>query len=91
VYIAQLAEYLTNEQTTLSSELEFIKKHIENIKEIVAMQQNCTKLASATVTSKVTAFVEAMIRKNAGLPEQRGVQTSHKIEPQVPEATVNSH
>jgi phosphoglycerate-specific signal transduction histidine kinase len=48
VYIAQLAEYLTNEQTTLSTELEFIKKNIESIKGIVAMQQNCAKLADAT-------------------------------------------
>lgn len=91
VYIAQLAEYLTNEQTTLTTELEFIKKNIENIKEIVAMQQNCAKRTGETDTSKVTAFVEAVIRKNAGLPEQRDVQTSHKFESQVPEAIVNSH
>ncbi len=90
VYIAQLAEYLANEQTTLSTELEFIRTNIEHIKEIVAMQQNCAKLTGVTDTSKVTAFVEAVIRKNAGLPEQRDVQTSHKFEPQVPEAIVNS-
>ncbi len=91
VYIAQLAEYLTNEQTTLSTELEFIKKNIESIKEIVAMQQNCAKLAGATDTSKVTTFVEAVTRKNASPPEQRAVQTSNQFEPQVPEAVVNSH
>ncbi len=91
VYIAQLAEYLTNEQTTLSIELEFIKKHIENIKEIVAMQQNCAKLADATDTSKVAFLVKAAIHHNASPPEQRAVQTSNQFEPQVPEAVVNSH
>ncbi len=90
VYIAQLAEYLTNEQTTLSIELEFIKKNIENIKEIVAMQQNCAKLTGVTDTSKVTASVKAAIRKNASLQEQRDVQISHKFEPHISEATVNS-
>jgi len=82
VYISHLAEYLTNEQTTLSIELEFIKRNIANIKEIVEMQQNCVKLSSVTDT-KVTAFVEAAIRKNGGLPERPDVQNSHKFEPHV--------
>ena len=63
--ISQLAEYLTNEQTTLSTELEFIKKNIEDIKEIVAMQQNCAKPTGATDPSKLTACVEAVMRTNA--------------------------
>ncbi len=91
VYIAQLAEHLTNEQTTLSTELEFIKKNIENIKEIVAMQQNHAKLTGETDTSKITASVEAAIRKNDSLQEQRDVKISRKVEPHVSEATVNSH
>lgn len=91
VYIAQLAEYLTNEQTTLSTELEFIKKSIENFKEIVAMQQNCAKRTGVSDTSKVAASVEAAIRKNASLQEQRDVRVSRKFEPRVSEATVNSN
>jgi len=91
VYIAQLAEYLTNEQTTLSTELEFIKENIEDIKEIVAMQQNCAKLSGATDPSKVTARVEAVMRKNAGLQGRRDGQISRKLEPRAPEATVNAH
>jgi len=90
LYIAQLAEHLTNEQTTLSIELESIKKNFENIKQIVELQQNCAKLADVTDTSKVTAFIEAATRKNAGLPERRDAQISHKFEPHVSEATVNS-
>jgi hypothetical protein len=81
VYIAQLAEYLTSEQSTLSTELEFIRENIENIKDIVAMEQNCAKLAGVADTSKATAFVEAAIRKNAGVSERRDMQ-------HVPEATL---
>ena len=91
VYIARLAEYLANEQTTLSTELEFIKKNIEDIKEIVAMQQNCARLADATDTAKVTAVVEATTRKNASRQERGDVNTPRKSEPQVPEATMASH
>ena len=90
MYIAQLAEDLTNEQSTLSIELEFIRSNIEHIKEIVAMQQNCVKLAGTTDTSKVTALVEAAIQKNASLTDRRDVQILNKFEPQVPEAVANS-
>jgi hypothetical protein len=91
VYIAQLAEHLTNEQTTLATELELIKKNIEEIKEIVAMQQNHARLAGAVDTSKVTASVEAAIRKSTGLQEQRDVKNSGRPEPHVSEATVKAH
>ena len=90
VYIAQLAEYLNDEQTTLSVELEFIKKNIEDFKEIVAMQQNCVKRTGVTDTAKVAASVQAAISKNASLQEQRDVQISSKLEPNVSEAAVNS-
>ena len=93
MYIAQLAEYLTNEQSTLSIELEFIRSNIEHIKEIVAMQQNCAKLAGVTDTSNksnVTAMVEAAMCKNAGVPERRDVQIPGKSEPPVPEIAVGT-
>jgi len=91
VYIAQLAEYLTNEQTTLSTELEFIRTNIEQIKEIVAMQQNCAKLADETGTSKTAFLVKATIRKNAGGPRRRDGQSPGKYEPPVPEIAMGTN
>lgn len=88
VYIAQLAEYLTNEQTTLSTELEHIRTNIEQIKEIVAMQQNCAKLADATGSSNTTILVKGAIRKNAGAPGRHGAQIPDKQEPPVLEIAV---
>ncbi len=49
VYIAQLAEHLANEQTTLSSELESLRKNIE---EVEAEQQSYTKLMNKNDTVK---------------------------------------
>jgi hypothetical protein len=88
VYIAQLAEYLTNEQTTLSTELELIRTNIEHIKEIVAMQQNCAKLADATGSSNTTILVKGAIRKNAGVPGRHGAQIPDKQETPVLEIAV---
>jgi hypothetical protein len=90
-YIAQLAEYLTNEQTTLSTELEFIRSNIEHIKEIVVMQQNCARLADPTTTSKTTFLVKAAIRKNAGMPGRGDGQIPDKYEPSVHEIAVETN
>jgi two-component system, NtrC family, sensor kinase len=49
LYIAQLAEHLANEQTTLSNELESIRK---NIAEILVMQQNYAQLAGVAEASE---------------------------------------
>ena len=43
VYIAQLAEHISNEQTVLASEMEFLRR---TIAEIIEMQENYTKLAN---------------------------------------------
>ena len=52
MYIADLAEHLANEQTTLSSELESLRKNIE---EAEVEQQSYTKLMSKNDAGKVTA------------------------------------
>ena len=83
VYIAQLAEYLTREQTSLSTELEFIRTNIEHIKEIVAMQQNCAKLADERGTPNTTFLVKAAKRKTAGVTRRRNTQIEVKQEPSV--------
>jgi two-component system NtrC family sensor kinase len=49
VYIAQLAEHLANEQTTLSSKLDSLRKNIE---EVEAEQQSYTKLIGKDDTVK---------------------------------------
>jgi hypothetical protein len=65
VYIAQLAEHLTEERTVLSTELESLRKNIEHIKEILAMHQKCASLASLNDTTTVTNFVEKARRISA--------------------------
>ena len=53
VYIAQLAEHLAEERTTLSTELESLKTNIEHIKTVLMMHQKCASLASFNDAAKV--------------------------------------
>jgi septal ring factor EnvC (AmiA/AmiB activator) len=69
VYIADLAEHLANEQTTLSRELESLKK---NIGEAEAEQESYTKLISKADAAKVTAPVEHAPTAIGGTPRQHG-------------------
>ena len=74
VYIAQLAEHLTVEQATLKTELELIRNNIEHIKTVVAMEQNCAKLAGETTVTEATISVETAIIKNAHVLEHQNEQ-----------------
>jgi uncharacterized protein YlxW (UPF0749 family) len=65
VYIAELAEHLANEQTTLSSELDSLRKNIE---ESEAEQESYTELMSKEDAAKVTAPVEHATSMNGGMP-----------------------
>jgi phosphoglycerate-specific signal transduction histidine kinase len=70
VYIAQLAEHLANEQTTLSSELESLKK---NIAEAEVEQQSYTELMSKNGVVKAAAPAEQTPTMNGGTPARSGV------------------
>ena len=69
-YIAQLADHLATEQTTLSSELESLRKNIE---EVEAEQESYTKLISKDDTvKKVTAPSEQAPTMNGNTPALPG-------------------
>jgi phage host-nuclease inhibitor protein Gam len=72
-YIAQLAEHLASEQTTLSSELESLRKNIE---EVEAEQQSYTKLIGKDDTvKKVTAPVDFQRTQTAHPRNHCGIRT----------------
>ena len=73
-YIAQLAEHLDQEQTTLKNELELIRSNIERIKNVVAMEQNCAKLAGETTMVKATLSAETAVAENGRAPERQDGQ-----------------
>ena len=90
-YLGQLAEHLSGEQSALLKELDLLKKNIEHIKEIVAMQQSYAKVSGVTEVVKVTDLVEDSLRMNAGALTRHGVQVIRKFDPHLPEITVEKH
>ena len=90
-YLDQLAEHLAVEQTSLLNEIDSLKKNIEHIKDIVAMQQSYAKVSGVTETVKVADLVEDALRMNAGALVRHDVQLIREYDPKVPEITVEKH
>lgn len=61
-YLGQLAEHITAEQTAALRELAELQKHIEHIKDIVAMQQSLAKVSGVTEPVQVTELLEEALR-----------------------------
>jgi PAS domain S-box-containing protein len=64
-YLTVLAEHLRNDQTLLLKEIEQLLKHIDHIKQIVAMQQSYAKVAGVKETISANQLVEDALQINA--------------------------
>ena len=65
-YLGTLAESLVVEQKALITELEHLRKNVEHIKDIVAMQQAYAKTSGVIETISVPDLLEDALRINAG-------------------------
>src|SRR5206468_3007495 len=89
-YLAQLAEHLTGEQAAALEELTHLRKNIEHIKDIVAMQQSYAKVSGVTETLKITDLIDDALRLNAGALTRHQVQLIRQFETE-PTITVDKH
>ena len=89
-YLGTLAESLTAEQATLISELDQLRKNIEHIKDIVAMQQSYAKTSGFTETLSVTDLVEEALRINADALARHAVDTVRDYQAR-PTVTTDKH
>jgi signal transduction histidine kinase len=89
-YLGTLAESLTAEQATLISELDQLRKNIEHIKDIVAMQQSYARTSGFTESVSVTDLVEEALRMNAGALVRHSVDTVRDYQAQ-PMVTTDKH
>ncbi len=90
-YLDQLSGRLADEQAFLTSELEQLKKHIEHINQIVAMQQNYARAGGVTETVKPTELVEDALRMNADALARHDVKVVREFDPSAPDITVEKH
>lgn len=89
-YLTQLSEHLTREQFVTLQEVDSLRKNIDHIKEIVAMQQSYSKLVGVPEKISVATLVEDALRMNAGAFTRHGVSLQCEFE-NVPEIIVEKH
>lgn len=89
-YFTQLSDHLIDEQTSLLTETEQLRKNIEHIKDIVAMQQSYAKVSGVTETLKISDLVEDALRMNAGALVRHDVQVVREIT-EMPPVTIDKH
>jgi C4-dicarboxylate-specific signal transduction histidine kinase len=64
-YLSNLAETLAAERTAMSAELEGLRKNVEHIKEIVAMQQSYAKTSGVAEMTSIPDLIEDALRMNS--------------------------
>jgi PAS domain S-box-containing protein len=89
-YLASLAGHLAADQQTQLEELDALRRNLEHVKEIVAMQQTYAKVAGVIEILEPAALVEDALRINAmGLAAEK-VEVIKQFEP-VPAVAVDRH
>ncbi|MEO8360814.1 MAG: ATP-binding protein, partial [Vicinamibacteria bacterium] len=89
-FLEQLAQDWTEQQQSVTQELESLRANIDHIKEIVAVQQDHAKAASAWETVDVTGLVEDSLRMNESSLIRRQIRIVRDLEP-TPPVLVEKH
>ncbi|MGC3961554.1 MAG: PAS domain S-box protein [Verrucomicrobiota bacterium] len=89
-YLRQLSTHLTQEQQRVLEELSSLRKNVEHIKDIVAMQQSFAKVCGVSETIHVTELIEDAIRMN-NVSLQRHAVSVRKDLPALPPINVDKH
>jgi len=89
-YLRQLSAHMVLEQQGAVAELDSLRKNIEHIKDIVAMQQSYAKVSGVTEVLNVTDLIEDSLRMNSGALARHQVQVVREFQP-VPPLNVEKH
>jgi signal transduction histidine kinase len=90
-FLMQLGKHLSNEQTLLLQEIDFVMTKIEHIKEIVATQQDYGRVSGVAEKVRVTDLVEDLLRIHKADLEEHGVNFQRVYQPNLPEISVDKH
>lgn len=89
-HLAQLAEHLQAEQETNVREVELLRRNVEHIKGIVAIQQNHAAFGGVKEMVNVADLVEDSLRMNESALSRHQVEVVREFEP-VPILNVEKH
>ncbi len=89
-YLGTLATALATEHQATLGELDQLRKNIDHIKEIVAVQQSYARSSGIIETVAVTEIVDDALRLNAGSLLQHGIETIRDYQSQ-PNISTDKH
>jgi len=80
-YLVALADQLAAERAQMVQELEYLRKNIEHIKQVVAMQQTYARVTGVTETLELAELADDALRMNSGAMARHGVEVTREFEP----------
>ncbi len=89
-YLEQFAQHLAGEQAAMLGEVENLRKNIEHIKDIVAMQQSYAKVSGVTETLRPAELIEDTLRMNSASFDRHAIEVVTEIA-DVPPIEVDKH
>lgn len=89
-YLGMLAKNIEDQRAFALGELEQLRKHIDHIKQVVAMQQNYAKVAGVEEQIEVTALIDDALHINASALDRHRVDLARDLQP-VPPLIVDKH
>jgi signal transduction histidine kinase len=89
-YLKRLGEHLELERSQMTKEFEELRRNIEHIKEIVAMQQNYATVSGILETVELTALADDALRIHGGAYERHGITVTREQE-KLPAISVDKH
>ena len=90
VHLARLSEHLMAEEAKIAGELDSLRRNVEHIKEIVAMQQNYATVGGVNEMTDLAGLVEDSLRLNEGGLNRHGVKIVRELE-KAPPMNVEKH
>ena len=90
VYLQELAADLIAERDAASAELAVLRRNVEHIKEIVAMQQSYARRGGVSEMVDIRTLVEDSLRMNEGAFSRHGVTLVRDFQ-EVPPISVDKH
>jgi PAS domain S-box-containing protein len=80
-YLISVANVIETERATITRELDHLRKNIEHIKDIVAMQQSFAKVSGVVETVPLSELAEDSLRMNASALVRHGIDVVRAYEP----------
>jgi PAS domain S-box-containing protein len=90
-YLERFAQHLASEEKAMLGEVDDLRKNIEHIRDIVAMQQSYAKVGGLTESVNIPELIEDTLRMNASSLAKHEIELVREIDPALPSVELDKH